>query len=129
MKSNKAPGHDGPTAEVVKMCWELVGDDCVRMVQAVWVKRRVLRSDMQCVIKISDNILSIKLGQEWAKWSDHEAILVKLDFTKAYDHVDHSFLWRTLEVMGFDRRFIEIVQGFMSNGTAWVHINKAFTDA
>ncbi|KAL3684533.1 hypothetical protein R1sor_002555 [Riccia sorocarpa] len=37
--------------------------------------------------QISDNVLSIKLGQEWAWWSDQEAVPVKLDFSKVYDRV------------------------------------------
>ncbi|KAL3695648.1 hypothetical protein R1sor_009724 [Riccia sorocarpa] len=39
---------------------------------------------------IFDNILALKLGEEWAVESNQEAILLKLDFTKAYDHVRHS---------------------------------------
>ncbi|KAL3694669.1 hypothetical protein R1sor_008320 [Riccia sorocarpa] len=182
MKSNKAPGGDGLTAEVVRHCWDFVGASCVKMVKAVWVKRRLLKADMQGIIKlihkggdrkllgnwrpislmtltykivskiianrvkvllphlidpqqtefvmgrrISDNVLSLKIGQEWAEWSGQEALFVKLDFIKAYDRVDHCFLWRTLAEMGFDQHFVELIQGITLGGTAKVHINKAFT--
>ncbi|KAL3681233.1 hypothetical protein R1sor_024189 [Riccia sorocarpa] len=184
MKLNKAPGSDGLTVEVVRHCWEFVGDCCVKMVKAVWVKRRLLKADMQGIIKlihkggdrkllgnwrpislmsltykivskiianrvktllpnlidpqqtgfvmgrrISDNILSPKIGQEWAEWSGQEALFVKLDFIKAYDRVDHCFLWRTLTEMGIDQHFVELIQGITLGGSAKVHINRAFTSA
>ncbi|KAL3690974.1 hypothetical protein R1sor_004625 [Riccia sorocarpa] len=78
--------------------------------------------------QITDNILSVKLGQEWARWTEQPAISVKLDFVKAYDRVDHTFLWSTLECMGFDRIFIGLVQGMTCGGTALVHVNRRFTE-
>ncbi|KAL3689108.1 hypothetical protein R1sor_015417 [Riccia sorocarpa] len=34
MKSGKAPGQDGLTANMVKCCWEFVRDCCIKLVQA-----------------------------------------------------------------------------------------------
>ncbi|KAL3679685.1 hypothetical protein R1sor_022641 [Riccia sorocarpa] len=56
----------------------------------------------------------------------HKAIFVKIDFVKAYDRVDHEFLWGILQKMGFDNKFVELVQGFTLCGKAKVHINWAF---
>ncbi|KAL3701503.1 hypothetical protein R1sor_019525 [Riccia sorocarpa] len=146
MKTDKASGADGLTIEVMKISWEWLGEDCVRMIQTVWTKKRILKTDCEGLIrlvlpqlvdvqqtgfvmgrKITDNILSVKIGQEWAEWSSQQALFVKLDFIKAYDRVDHAFLWRTLECQGFDQEFISLVQGITREGLAQVHVNAAFT--
>ncbi|KAL3683766.1 hypothetical protein R1sor_001788 [Riccia sorocarpa] len=182
MKSNKSPGVDGMIIEFVQTYWDLVGDDCVRLITTVWAKRKLLRSDCEGVIKlihkggekaklgnwrpislmtltykivnkllanrvrivlpklvdpqqsgfvksrqITNNVLSLKIGQEWADWSSQDVLFVKLDFVKAYDRVDHQFLWRTLEVMGFDDQFVSLVKGFSVGGTARVHTNGSFS--
>ncbi|KAL3682458.1 hypothetical protein R1sor_000480 [Riccia sorocarpa] len=182
MPANKAPGYDGVTIELLRSCWEVVGEACVKFVQAVWVKKRMLRVDCQGVIEllpkggdkkalgnwrpislmnisykivakilanrvrvhlpklvdsqqsgfvmgrqIADNILSLKIGQEWARWTNQEAIFVKIDFVKAYDRVCHAFLWEVLAKQGFDKNFIDLVKGLTCDGTAKVHVNRAFT--
>ncbi|KAL3689705.1 hypothetical protein R1sor_016014 [Riccia sorocarpa] len=50
MRTNKAPGLDGVTIEVLQACWEFVGEDFVRLIQTIWAKRRLLKSDCQAVI-------------------------------------------------------------------------------
>ncbi|KAL3695737.1 hypothetical protein R1sor_009813 [Riccia sorocarpa] len=52
MKNKKAPRDDGLTVEVVKVCWEFVGMDLVCLVHTIWMKHRLLQSDMQAVIKL-----------------------------------------------------------------------------
>ncbi|KAL3679694.1 hypothetical protein R1sor_022650 [Riccia sorocarpa] len=52
MKRNKAPGGDGVTIEILRMCWPFVGDDCVKLIHAVWAKKRLLPVDLQSVIKL-----------------------------------------------------------------------------
>ncbi|KAL3678154.1 hypothetical protein R1sor_021110 [Riccia sorocarpa] len=78
---------------------------------------------------IFDNILSLKLGEEWALESGQEAIFLKLNFIKAYDRIRHSFLWDTLESMGFSTKVIRLIQGLMKGAEALVHQNGDFTDA
>ncbi|KAL3689740.1 hypothetical protein R1sor_016049 [Riccia sorocarpa] len=186
MGANKAPGQNGLrlTVEILKMCWSFVGEDCVRFVQTVWAKKRILPSDCQGIIRlihksgdrkllgnwrpislmslsykivtkilanrlrgilpklvdpqqngfvqgrqITDNVMSLKLGQEWAHWSDQTALFVKIDFVKAYDRIDHSFLWRTLEEFGFGPEFVALVQGCTRGRTARVHADGAFSQA
>ncbi|KAL3680028.1 hypothetical protein R1sor_022984 [Riccia sorocarpa] len=132
LKSNKAHGFDGLTIEILQMCWEFVGDSCIRIVHMIWAKKKVLNADSVDTQQsnfvggrqITDNILSLKLGQEWTKWWSQNALFVKLDFIKAYDRVDHKFLWRVLEEFGFDAEFIALVQGFTCAGTARVHLNS-----
>lgn len=42
-----------------------------------------------CII---DNLIELKLGQEYATLMNQDILLLKLDFEKAFDHVDHGFL-------------------------------------
>ncbi|KAL3697158.1 hypothetical protein R1sor_011234 [Riccia sorocarpa] len=112
MKQDKAPGVDGLTVQILKICWEWIGDDCIRLIQTIWVKKRILRSDCEGV---GGMVIP-------------RSTFVKLDFVKAYDRVDHAFLWRTLECQGFDKDFISLVQGITREGYARVHVNAAFTN-
>lgn len=40
---------------------------------------------------IQDNILAFKLGKEFVKRTRQLACFLKLDFVKAYDHLEHIF--------------------------------------
>lgn len=76
---------------------------------------------------ITDNLLAWKLGQEHAQAMLQDIMFVKLDFAKAYDRIDHSFLWATLTTMCMDPFFIKLIQGLVLNVEAKVHINGLFT--
>lgn len=54
-------------------------------------------------------------------------VFLKLDFTKAYDRVDHSFLWAVLGAMGFDEQVITLVRGLVEQTQSKVHFNESFT--
>lgn len=58
-----------------------------------------------------------------------QVICVKLDFAKAYDRVDHSFLWATLKAMRLDSFVIQLIQGLVLNVEAKVHMNGLFTES
>lgn len=77
---------------------------------------------------ILDNLMTYKLAQEWAPVSKQPVIFLKLDFTKAYDWVDHSFLWAVLRAMDFDEQVIYKVRGMVELTHLKVHINGNFTE-
>ena len=52
----------------------------------------------------------------------HGAVL-SLDWSKAYDRVDHNFLYRALRKLGFNDRFIDIIKIFTSNLESTVQLN------
>ncbi|KAL3693786.1 hypothetical protein R1sor_007437 [Riccia sorocarpa] len=76
---------------------------------------------------IDDNILTLRLAEEWGKVSGESNLFVKLDFTKAFDRVSFTFLWHTLRAMGFSEATISRIRGLTAGGTSKVHINQAFT--
>ncbi|KAL3691857.1 hypothetical protein R1sor_005508 [Riccia sorocarpa] len=47
MKSNKAPGFDGLTMEIVHVCWEFVSGECLKLIQAEWICKRERESGKQ----------------------------------------------------------------------------------
>lgn len=68
---------------------------------------------------ITDNLLTWKLGQEHGQATLQDILYIKLDFAKAYDRIDHSFLWDTLKKMRLDPFVIE----------AKVLVNELFIEA
>ncbi|KAL3681900.1 hypothetical protein R1sor_024856 [Riccia sorocarpa] len=76
---------------------------------------------------IMDNVVSLKLGQEMTEATGESAIFCKLDFVKAFDRVQHNFLWATLRKMGFAESFIEMVQLLINGRRAKVHTNGLTT--
>ncbi|KAL2653622.1 hypothetical protein R1flu_021750 [Riccia fluitans] len=76
---------------------------------------------------ITDNIISLSLCQELALAQREPVIFCKLDFVKAFDRVQHSFLWATMWRMGFSPTIIELTQALVSEGHAKVHLNGRYT--
>lgn len=52
---------------------------------------------------------------------------MKLDFTIAFDRVDHDYLWATLAAMHLDLFVITLLQGLISGVEATVHVNRLYT--
>lgn len=77
---------------------------------------------------ILDNLITYKLGQELATLTKQPFIFLKLDFTKAYDRVAHSFLWAVLWAMNFDEAVITLPRGLVEHTQSKVHINGSFTE-
>ncbi|KAL3677633.1 hypothetical protein R1sor_027581 [Riccia sorocarpa] len=77
---------------------------------------------------ISDNILNYLMCQEWAEVNKQPALFAKLDFEKAYDRVDHTYLWETMMAMGFDKKFIALSQGLVQGSVSKIHVNGQFSD-
>ncbi|KAL3677528.1 hypothetical protein R1sor_027476 [Riccia sorocarpa] len=57
--------------------------------------------------KIEDNILTLRMADEWGPISGEENIFIKLDFTKAFDRVSFTYMWHTLRAMGFSEDTIK----------------------
>ena len=55
---------------------------------------------------ILDNIFSIWEGMGWAHKSKQPAIFLKIDFAKAYDHIEWPFILAILQPLGFGLNFL-----------------------
>ncbi|KAL3675581.1 hypothetical protein R1sor_025529 [Riccia sorocarpa] len=70
-----------------------------------------------------DNILSLRLAQDWVQESEQNMMFIKLDFQKAYDRVSHTYLWETLTALGVEEDNLKMIQGMVTGGSAQVHVN------
>lgn len=52
---------------------------------------------------------------------------MELDFEKAFDRVDHNYLWATLVAMDLDPFVTTLIQGLVYNAEAKVHVSGLFT--
>ncbi|KAL3701937.1 hypothetical protein R1sor_019959 [Riccia sorocarpa] len=77
---------------------------------------------------IADNVLNFLISQEWAEVNNDPAMFVKLDFEKAYDLVNHKYLWATMEAMGFHKKFIALNQGLVQGSRSKIHVNGHFSE-
>ncbi|KAL3690434.1 hypothetical protein R1sor_016743 [Riccia sorocarpa] len=132
LKTEKAPGAHGMTAEVVKEIWADARQDVIDFILTLReVVGDVVDPEQKGFIKdrhITNNILNYLVSQEWAEVSEQPAIFVKLDFEKAYDRVDHSYLWETMAAMGFDEKFFSLTQGLVQGSTSKIHVNGKFSE-
>ena len=44
---------------------------------------------------------------EWAHKSKQKAIFLKIDFSKAYDHIEWPFILAMLQALGFGPNFLQ----------------------
>jgi hypothetical protein len=50
-------------------------------------------------------------------------IILKLDFEKAFDKIEHEVIIRIMRQKGFPRKWVEWVQGILKSGTSVVLLN------
>ena len=81
--------------------------------QTAYVKRRYIGES----VRLLNDIL------EYTDNNNIEAILFSADFEKAFDSVDHTFLFATLTEFGFGRDFIQWVKTFLKDGESCVMNN------
>jgi hypothetical protein len=78
---------------------------------------------------ILDNVLVQHETIAWAEESNQDLILLKLDFTKAYDVVSWRFLFRTMATMGLPSPFIDMIRLLFRDARAAVSLNGEPTES
>jgi hypothetical protein len=76
---------------------------------------------------LQDNVLTMKFAQELAQKSKTPIAMFLIDFSKAYDQIEHFYLWETMSALGFAEEFLDLIRGLVVPGTAKVHFNGLFT--
>lgn len=74
-----------------------------------------------------DNVLTLWMAQDAARTRKHPGMFVKLDFEKAYDRVEHDYLWDTMAKCGLGQQFVALVKGLTLGASTAVHVNGAKT--
>ncbi|KAL3681561.1 hypothetical protein R1sor_024517 [Riccia sorocarpa] len=129
LKSGKAPGLDGVTAEFIHGCWEFIQKDCCEMVHRVWRSRSMLDRDVRGCIKLLPKSDVKQKISNWhgARFPVRRIFFVKLDFSKAFDRVSFKYMWGVLQKMGISEMTIPRIRALMVGGASSVHVNQDFT--
>ena len=78
--------------------------------------------------RIDQNIHMVRDLIEMANRDDDTAAFIFLDQEKAFDRVNHKFLFKTMEAFGIGDTFIKWVSTIYSNANSIVSINGHFSD-
>ena len=78
--------------------------------------------------RIGDTVHLIRDIIDLANQNDEEAALLFLDQEKAFDRVNHEFLFSALQTYGFGVNFINWIKLLYSNASTRININGFLTD-
>jgi len=77
---------------------------------------------------IFDHIRLVKAILNYTEVSEEDGAILALDQEKAYDKIQHDYLWKTLEAFRIPQPFIRTVQALYHNARTKVAINGTFSD-
>jgi hypothetical protein len=77
---------------------------------------------------IYDQIWLTKRIIELAEATEQNGVIVALDQEKAYDKIEHDYLWRALKSYGIPDEFINTVNALYSDAYTLVAINGEFSE-
>jgi hypothetical protein len=73
--------------------------------------------------QIRDHIWPTKRVIELAEATERDGVIVALDQEKAYDKVEHDYLWRALTSYGIPQEFINTIKALYSDAHTYVCVN------
>ena len=95
---------------------ELILPELIQCSQNAYVKGRSIFDAVRTI----DDIL------EYTRHTKMSGILVAIDFEKAFDSVDHTYLFKVLNTFNFGSSFIQWIRTLYSNISSCI-INNGFT--
>jgi hypothetical protein len=72
---------------------------------------------------ILDNTFLAQEAQEWAEESNQDLVLLLLDFKKAFDRIEWSFLFEALAKLGFCPKWIRWVSSLYTSASSTIKLN------
>lgn len=73
---------------------------------------------------ILDHVKLAKVVAELCEVTEQDGCLVALDQEKAYDRIEHKYLWEILDAYGLPETFIEKIKSLYENAETSIMINK-----
>lgn len=77
---------------------------------------------------ILENISLAWMTHDWVVRHWIPMIFLKNDFEKAFNRVEHAYIWAVLEQVGLNGTFQRLIWGLLTNAVSKVHINGRFTE-
>ena len=77
---------------------------------------------------IINNALNIENIINYIEENEEEALIISLDQEKAFDRVEHKYLFKVLEKYNFPNNFINLIKIIYSNIKSKIQINGCFTN-
>lgn len=72
---------------------------------------------------------AVEYAKELVTRTKQEVTMFKANFTKAYDQVEHFFIWDSMLAMGFHPKIVQLTKDLVEKDKSKVHINRHFTQA
>ncbi|WVZ76880.1 LOW QUALITY PROTEIN: hypothetical protein U9M48_024802 [Paspalum notatum var. saurae] len=140
MPVDKAPGPNGFNGMFLKRCWQIIKADFLQLCSEFFDSSRSLAclnsSFITLVPKVqspvsANNYRPISLNcLAWSirnlhqcHHSKREIVILKLDFAKAFDTVEHSVIISMMAALGFPEKWITWVELLLSSATSSVLLN------
>lgn len=77
---------------------------------------------------ILENISIAWVTRDWIIHTKTPALFIQLDFEKAFDRIEHSYIWETLERLDLGSTFLELVKAWILDVSSKVHVNGLFIE-
>ena len=108
---------------------KIVSETIARRLESILPK--LVHSNQNGFIKgrsIVDGVRTIEDILEFAKFTDSSGILLAINFEKAFESLDHSFLLKILEKFNFGTQFVQWIKTFYTNISSCVLNNGLITN-
>ncbi|RVX06252.1 Transposon TX1 uncharacterized 149 kDa protein [Vitis vinifera] len=125
LNKEKAPGPDGFTIAVYQECWDVIKEDLMRVRLRKVLHETIFGSQGAFVEgrQILDAVLIANEVVDEKRRSGEEGVVFKIDFEKAYDHVDWGFLDHVLQRKGFSQKWRSWMRGCLSSSSFAILVN------
>ena len=77
--------------------------------------------------KIEDQTELVRLMLDKCKADEENGVIICLDQEKAYDKVQHDFIWKTLDAFEFPKHFTNTIKTLYENGETVIIINRVIS--
>ncbi|RVW76917.1 hypothetical protein CK203_051555 [Vitis vinifera] len=125
LNKEKAPDPDGFTIAVYQECWDVIKEDLNEGRLRKVLHETIFGSQGAFVEgrQILDAVLIANEVVDEKRRSGEEGVVFKIDFEKAYDHVEWGFLDHVLQRKGFSQKWRSWMRGCLSSSSFAILVN------
>ncbi|XP_071681176.1 uncharacterized protein [Lolium perenne] len=109
MPVDRAPGSDGFNGMFLKKCWHIVKEDFYKLA-ADFHDESIQLANIN-----GSYITLVPKKQVSVRSSKRPIVILKLDFAKAFDTIEHEAILKVMEFKGFNKKWINWAKAIMSS--------------